>query len=164
MTTNRQNTKRNNFSFGFRDRKKPISKVIKGLPVDYKDVDVLISYISDRAKITSSYRTGNEAKDHRSLTKAIKRARHMALLPISHEHDIVRNSVQEVKSEEKEEVKSEETEEVKSEEKEEVKSEETEEVKSEETEDVKSEETEEVKPEEVKSEEVKSEEVKSEES
>ena len=39
----------------------------------------------------------------------------MALLPISHEHDIVRNSVQEVKSEEKEEVKSEETEEVKSE-------------------------------------------------
>ena len=83
MTTNRQNTKRNNFSFGFRDRKKPISKVIKGLPVDYKDVDVLISYISDRAKITSSYRTGNEAKDHRSLTKAIKRARHMALLPIS---------------------------------------------------------------------------------
>ena len=139
MTTNRQNTKRNNFSFGFRDRKKPISKVIKGLPVDYKDVDVLISYISDRAKITSSYRTGNEAKDHRSLTKAIKRARHMALLPISHEHDIVRNSVQEVKSEETEEVKSEETEEAKSEETEEVKSEETEEVKSEETEEVKSE-------------------------
>ena len=155
MTTNRQNTKRNNFSFGFRDRKKPISKVIKGLPVDYKDVDVLISYISDRAKITSSYRTGNEAKDHRSLTKAIKRARHMALLPISHEHDIVRNSVQEVKSEETEEVKSEETEEAKSEETEEVKSEETEEVKSEETEEVKSEETEEVKSEET--EEVKSE-------
>jgi len=95
MTTNRQNSRRNNFSFEFRARKKPISKVIKGLPVDYKDVDVLLSYISDRAKISSSYRTGNAAKDHRSLTKAIKRARHMALLPISHEHDTVRSSVEE---------------------------------------------------------------------
>jgi len=95
MTTNRQNSRRNNFSFEFRARKKPISKVIKGLPVDYKDVDVLLSYISDRAKISSSYRTGNAAKDHRSLTKAIKRARHMALLPISHEHDTVRSAVEE---------------------------------------------------------------------
>ena len=100
MTTNRQNSRRNNFSYDFRARKKPISKVIKGLPVDYKDVDVLISYISDRAKISSSYRTGNAAKDHRSLTKAIKRARHMALLPISHEHDIVRTSIEETVAEE----------------------------------------------------------------
>ena len=114
MTTNRQNTRRNNFSFDFRARKKPISKVIKGLPVDYKDVDVLISYISDRAKISSSYRTGNSAKDHRSLTTAIKRARHMALLPISHEHEIVRNSVEQTTEdatpESAEEVKSETTE------------------------------------------------------
>ena len=100
MTTNRQNSRRNNFSYDFRARKKPISKVIKGLPVDYKDVDVLLSYISDRAKISSSYRTGNAAKDHRSLTKAIKRARHMALLPISHEHDIVRTSIEETVAEE----------------------------------------------------------------
>ena len=100
MTTNRQNSRRNNFSYDFRARKKPISKVIKGLPVDYKNVDVLLSYISDRAKISSSYRTGNAAKDHRSLTKAIKRARHMALLPISHEHDIVRTSIEEKVAEE----------------------------------------------------------------
>ena len=100
MTTNRQNSRRNNFSYDFRARKKPISKVIKGLPVDYKDVDVLLSYISDRAKISSSYRSGNAAKDHRSLTKAIKRARHMALLPISHEHDIVRTSIEETVAEE----------------------------------------------------------------
>ena len=100
MTTNRQNSRRNNFSYDFRARKKPISKVIKGLPVDYKDVEVLLSYVSDRAKISSSYRTGNAAKDHRSLTKAIKRARHMALLPISHEHDIVRTSIEETSNEE----------------------------------------------------------------
>ena len=118
MTTNRQNSRRNNFSYDFRARKKPISKVIKGLPVDYKDVEVLLSYISDRAKISSSYRTGNAAKDHRSLTKAIKRARHMALLPISHEHELVRNFIQdseEVKPEDSEEVNSEDSEEVKSE-------------------------------------------------
>ena len=108
MTTNRQNSKRNSFSYDFRARKKPISKVIKGLPVDYKDVDVLLSYVSDRAKISSAYRVGNDAKDHRSLTTAIKRARHMALLPISHEHELVRNFIQdseEVKSEDSEEVK-----------------------------------------------------------
>ena len=116
MTTNRQNSKRNSFSYDFRARKKPISKVIKGLPVDYKDVDVLLSYVSDRAKISSAYRVGNDAKDHRSLTTAIKRARHMALLPISHEHELVRNFIQdseEVKSEDSEEVKSEDSEEVK---------------------------------------------------
>ena len=116
MTTNRQNSKRNSFSYDFRARKKPISKMIKGLPVDYKDVDVLLSYVSDRAKISSAYRVGNDAKDHRSLTTAIKRARHMALLPISHEHELVRNFIQdseEVKSEDSEEVKSEDSEEVK---------------------------------------------------
>ncbi|MCH2673473.1 MAG: 30S ribosomal protein S18 [Dehalococcoidia bacterium] len=124
MTTNRQNSKRNSFSYDFRARKKPISKMIKGLPVDYKDVDVLLSYVSDRAKISSAYRVGNDAKDHRSLTTAIKRARHMALLPISHEHELVRNFIQdseEVKSEDSEEVKSEDSEEVKSEDSEEVK-------------------------------------------
>ena len=116
MTTNRQNSKRNSFSYDFRARKKPISKMIKGLPVDYKDVDVLLSYVSDRAKISSAYRVGNDAKDHRSLTTAIKRARHMALLPISHEHELVRNFIQdseEVKSEDSEEVKPEDSEEVK---------------------------------------------------
>ena len=95
MTTNRQNSRRNSFSYDFRARKKPISKVIKGLPVDYKDVDVLISYVSDRAKISSAYRVGNDAKDHRSLTTAIKRARYMALLPISHDHELVRNFIEE---------------------------------------------------------------------
>ena len=158
MTTNRQNSKRNSFSYDFRARKKPISKMIKGLPVDYKDVDVLLSYVSDRAKISSAYRVGNDAKDHRSLTTAIKRARHMALLPISHEHELVRNFIQdseEVKSEDSEEVKSEDSEEVKSEDSEEVKPEDSEEVKSEDSEEVKSEDSEEVKSED--SEEVKSE-------
>ena len=120
MTTNRQNSKRNSFSYDFRARKKPITKMIKGLPVDYKDLDVLYSYVSDRAKINSAYRVGNPAKEHRSLTAAIKRARFMALLPISHDHDSVKSSIEETKAEETkvEETKAEETkaEEAKSEE------------------------------------------------
>ena len=100
MTTNRQNSKRNSFSYDFRARKKPITKMIKGLPVDYKDLDVLLSYVSDRAKINSAYRVGNPAKEHRSLTSAIKRARFMALLPISHDHDLVKSFIEETKSEE----------------------------------------------------------------
>jgi len=154
-TNNKQNSKKNSFSYDFRARKKPITKMIKGLPVDYKDLDVLYSYVSDRAKINSAYRVGNPAKEHRSLTAAIKRARFMALLPFSHDHDSVKSSIEETKSEEtkSEETKSEETK------SEETKSEET---KSEETkpEETKSEET---KPEETKSEETKSEETKSEE-
>ena len=103
MTThNRQNSRnnsRNNSFFDFRMRKKPIEKMIDGLPVDYKDVDVLLNYVSDRAKITSAYRIGNNAKDHRSLTTAIKRARFMALLPISHDHEIIRSPKNDQKAE-----------------------------------------------------------------
>ena len=154
MTTNRQNSRRNSFSYDFRARKKPISKVIKGLPVDYKDVDVLISYVSDRAKISSAYRVGNDAKDHRSLTTAIKRARYMALLPISHDHELVRNFIEESTEETKAE---ESTEETKAEES-------TEETKAEEsTEETKAEESTEESTEETKAEE-STEETKAEES
>ncbi len=53
--------------------------------VDYKDVDKLKKYISERGKIIPRRVTGNCAKHQRQLTVAIKRARHMALLPYSAE-------------------------------------------------------------------------------
>ncbi|MFC2016670.1 30S ribosomal protein S18, partial [Chloroflexota bacterium] len=49
--------------------------------VDYKDPDKLRSYISDRGKIEPRRRTGTCAKHQRILARAIKRARHLALLP-----------------------------------------------------------------------------------
>ncbi len=49
--------------------------------VDYKDVQLLEKYITDRGKILPRRITGNCAKHQKSLTKAIKRARNMALLP-----------------------------------------------------------------------------------
>lgn len=49
--------------------------------IDYKDQDKLNSYISDRGKIAPRRRTGTCAKHQRILARAIKRARHIALLP-----------------------------------------------------------------------------------
>ncbi len=49
--------------------------------IDYKDVATLRRFISDRGKIMPRRITGTSAKFQRMLTTAIKRARHLALLP-----------------------------------------------------------------------------------
>lgn len=49
--------------------------------IDYKDVDLLKKFISERGKILPRRVTGTCAKYQRKLTVAIKRARIMALLP-----------------------------------------------------------------------------------
>lgn len=54
--------------------------------IDYKDAARLRRYISDRGKIESRRKTGTCAKHQRPLTTAIKRARHLALLPYTAEH------------------------------------------------------------------------------
>lgn len=51
--------------------------------IDYKDVAKLRRYVSDRAKILPRRITGTCAKHQRQLTVAIKRARHIALLPFT---------------------------------------------------------------------------------
>lgn len=49
--------------------------------IDYKDVDTLRKFISERGKILPRRVTGTSAKYQRMLTVAIKRARQLALLP-----------------------------------------------------------------------------------
>lgn len=49
--------------------------------IDYKDVPRLRKFISERAKILPRRITGSCAKHQRQLTTAIKRARHIAILP-----------------------------------------------------------------------------------
>jgi len=49
--------------------------------VDYKDVAKLRKFVSERGKILPRRITGNCAKHQRVLTVAIKRARHVALMP-----------------------------------------------------------------------------------
>lgn len=53
----------------------------KQMHIDYKDVRTLSSFISERGKIVPSRITGNCAKCQRRLTRAIKQARVVALLP-----------------------------------------------------------------------------------
>ena len=50
-------------------------------PIEYKDVDLLRKFITERGKILPRRITGLTAKQQRDLTIAIKRARLMALLP-----------------------------------------------------------------------------------
>lgn len=54
--------------------------------IDYKDVAKLRRYLSDRGKIEPRRKTGTCAKHQRCLTIALKRARHLALLPYTAEH------------------------------------------------------------------------------
>ena len=53
----------------------------KNAVIDYKDVNKLKRYVSERGKILPRRITGNCAKHQRALTVAIKRARHIALMP-----------------------------------------------------------------------------------
>ncbi len=54
--------------------------------INYKDPALLRRYVSDRCKIEPRRRTGNCAKHQRALALAIKRARHLALLPFTPAH------------------------------------------------------------------------------
>ena len=65
-----------------RGRKKVCSFCVDRVDqIDYKDVNKLRKYISERAKIIPRRVTGTCAEHQRQLTVAIKRARHLALLP-----------------------------------------------------------------------------------
>ncbi len=62
----------------FRRRLSPIKP---DEPIDYKDVDLLRKFITERGKILPRRISGLTAKQQRDLTSAIKRARILALLP-----------------------------------------------------------------------------------
>ncbi len=53
----------------------------KDAPIDYRDPDSLKKFLTEGGKILPRRRTGLNAKQQRRLTTAIKRARHLALLP-----------------------------------------------------------------------------------
>ena len=53
----------------------------KNNTIDFKDVNKLKRYVSERGKILPRRITGNCAKHQRALTVAVKRARHIALMP-----------------------------------------------------------------------------------
>ena len=54
--------------------------------IDYKDVGRLRRFLSDRGRIEPKRKLGTCAKHQRALSQALKRARHLALLPYTAEH------------------------------------------------------------------------------
>jgi small subunit ribosomal protein S18 len=66
---------------GMRRRKKVCVFCGKDNVIDYKDTAKLKKYVSERGKIFPRRITGTCAKHQRALTVAIKRARHVALMP-----------------------------------------------------------------------------------
>ena len=66
---------------GMRRRKKVCVFCGKDNVIDYKDTAKLKKYVSERGKLLPRRITGTCAKHQRALTVAIKRARHVALMP-----------------------------------------------------------------------------------
>jgi len=56
--------------------------------IDYKDLATLRQYITETGKIVPSRVTGTKARYQRKLALAVKRARFLALLPFTDNHDI----------------------------------------------------------------------------
>ncbi|MBN1954493.1 MAG: 30S ribosomal protein S18 [Anaerolineae bacterium] len=54
--------------------------------IDYKDVDRLRRFLNNRGKIRPRRQTGACARHQRQIGRAIKRARHLALLPMAADH------------------------------------------------------------------------------
>ena len=55
--------------------------------IDYKDLAILKGYITETGKIVPSRITGTKARYQRQLSKAIKQARYLSLLPYSDAHE-----------------------------------------------------------------------------
>jgi small subunit ribosomal protein S18 len=49
--------------------------------IDYKDPDFLVQFVNDQGKILPRRITGNSLKYQRKVAEAVKRARHLALMP-----------------------------------------------------------------------------------
>lgn len=49
--------------------------------IDYKDPEFLLSFVNDQGKLLPRRLTGNSLKYQRKVAQAVKRARHLALLP-----------------------------------------------------------------------------------
>ena len=71
----------------FDNRKKFCKFTSMGIEeIDYKDIKLLKEYITETGKIIPARVSGTAAKYQRQLTRAIKRARHLALLPYVDSH------------------------------------------------------------------------------
>ncbi len=61
--------------------RKRLSPIPPSQPIDYKDVELLRKFITERGKILPRRITGLTARQQRDINTAVKRARMLALLP-----------------------------------------------------------------------------------
>ena len=91
MADRKQNNKRNNrnndedYNPKFRKVRKKVCPLCsdKNFELDFKNAEQLKKFINDKGKILPRRATGACAKHQRDITLAIKRARHIAVLPYS---------------------------------------------------------------------------------
>ena len=92
MADKKQNNRKNNrnnrnndddFNPKFRKQRKKVCPMCanKDLVLDFKNAEQLKKYINDKGKILPRRATGACAKHQRDITLAVKRARHIAILP-----------------------------------------------------------------------------------
>ena len=89
MADKKQNNRRNNrnndedFNPKFRKVRKKVCALCanKDLVLDYKNADQLKKFVNEKGKILPRRATGACAKHQRVITLAVKRARHIAILP-----------------------------------------------------------------------------------
>ena len=62
-------------------RRKKVCMMCTGATVDYKNPETLKRYVNEKSKIVSRRVTGNCARHQREISKQIKRARAIALMP-----------------------------------------------------------------------------------
>ena len=82
---NRSNNMDEDFNPKFRKVRKKVCPLCadKNLVLDYKNAEQLKKFTNDKGKILPRRATGACAKHQRDITLAVKRARHIALLPYS---------------------------------------------------------------------------------
>lgn len=83
MADNKSSKRSNTRDKGFRRPRKKICAFCadKNLEIDYKDVEKIKKFVSDKGKILPRRATGTCALHQRKVTEAVKRARTIALLP-----------------------------------------------------------------------------------
>ena len=91
MADKKQNNRRNNinndedYNPKFRKMRKKVCALCanKDLVLDYKNAEQLKKFVNEKGKILPRRATGACAKHQRDITLAVKRARHIAVLPYS---------------------------------------------------------------------------------
>ena len=86
---NRNNRRKNNgdeeFNPKFRKMRKKVCPMCanKDFVLDYKNADQMKKFVNEKGKILPRRATGACAKHQRDITQAVKRARHIAILPFT---------------------------------------------------------------------------------